>query len=291
MTFQWITEPFQFSFMTRAFIGTSLIAILAAIVGVFIVLKGLAFIGDAIAHTSFTGLAAALLFGWPLHLGALVLAFGTAVGITILNRTAKVRHDTALAILFTGVFAVGILIMARMPNFAGDLSSLLLGSVLAVRMQELYLIAATALVVAGLVWLVFHHLVFAVFDPVGAEAAGLPVVGLHLLLMLMLSAAVVVSIQAVGVILVMALLITPAAAAGIFTKNIVKMMLAAGVLGLAAAWIGLYIAFYFSLPPGAVIVIITTGEFALALVMKRLIVKFSRMRHGDSLKEGFSSET
>ncbi|NLM68407.1 MAG: metal ABC transporter permease [Firmicutes bacterium] len=276
MNFQWITEPFQFAFMTRAFIGTSLIAILAAIIGVFIVLKGLAFIGDAVAHTAFTGLATALYFGWPLHLGAFLLAFVTAVGITFLNRAAKVRHDTALAILFTGVFAVGVIIMARMPNFAGDLSALLLGSVLGIRIQELYMIGTTAVVIIALVWLVFHHLVFAVFDPVGAEAAGLPVMGLQLLLMLMLSAAVVVSIQAVGVILVMALLITPAATAGIFTKNIVKMMLLAGGLGLAAAWTGLYLSYYFSLPPGAVIVIITTGEFAIAQLLQQIRTRILR---------------
>ena len=270
MGLEWVTEPFQYGFMVRAFLGTSLIAVLAAMIGVFIVLKGLAFIGDAIAHVSFAGIALALLLGWPLHLGAFLLASVTAIGITLLNRAAKVRHDTALAILFTGAFAVGVIIMARMPSVGGDLSALLLGSVLGIRSQELWLIGGAVVVLGFMLWLAYHHLVYVAFDPVGAEAAGLPVLGLNILLMLMLSTAVVVSIQSVGVILVMALLITPAAAAGIFTRNLVKMMILAGALGIAATWVGLYLAFYYSLPPGATIVIMTTVEFAAALGVREV---------------------
>ncbi|HHX01385.1 MAG TPA: metal ABC transporter permease [Firmicutes bacterium] len=270
MGLEWVTEPFQYGFMVRAFLGTSLIAVLAAMIGVFIVLKGLAFIGDAIAHVSFAGIALALLLGWPLHLGAFLLASVTAIGITLLNRAAKVRHDTALAILFTGAFAAGVIIMARMPSFGGDLSALLLGSVLGIRSQELWLIGGAVVVLGFMLWLAYHHLVYVAFDPVGAEAAGLPVLGLNILLMLMLSTAVVVSIQSVGVILVMALLITPAAAAGIFTRNLVKMMILAGALGIAATWVGLYLAFYYSLPPGATIVIMTTVEFAAALGVREV---------------------
>lgn len=270
MIVEWLYEPFMYGFMTRAFIGTSLITALAAMIGVFIVLKGLAFIGDAVAHTSFTGLAISLLLGWNLYIGAFLLAFITAVGITFLHRTAKVRHDTALAILFTGAFAAGVIIMSSMPSYAGDLSALLLGSVLAIRTQELYMIIAAVIVIAVLLWFNFHRLVFVAFDPVGAEAAGLPVVWLQLLLMLMLSASVVVSIQTVGVILVMALLITPAATAGIFTKKLGKMMLLAAGFGLAATWIGLYISYYFAVPPGATIVVTATGEFAVSLGIRQI---------------------
>ena len=232
------------------------------------------FIGDAIAHISFAGIALAFLLGWPLHLGAFLLASVTAVGITLLNRAAKVRHDTALAILFTGAFAAGVIILTRMPSFGSDISALLLGSVLGIRSQELWLIGGSVVVIGLLLGLAYHHLVFAAFDPVGAEAAGLPVLGLNILLMLMLSTAVVVSLQSVGVVLVMALLITPAAAAGVFTRNLVKMMALAGALGIAATWIGLYLAYYYSLPPGATIVIITTLEFAAALGIKQVKGRF-----------------
>ena len=270
MSIEWLLEPFQYGFMIRAFVGTSLIAVLAAMIGVFIVLKGLSFIGDAIAHISFAGIALALLLGWHPSLGAFLLASGTAVGITVLNRTAKVRYDTALAIVFTRAFAAGVIILARMPSFGGDISALLLGSVLGIRPQELWLIGGAVVMIGLILWLAYHHLVFAVFDPTGAEAAGLPVVGLNMLLTLMLSTAVVVSIQSVGVVLVMALLITPAATAGIFTRRLGRMMVLAGALGMAATWAGLYLAYYYSLPPGATIVIMATIEFGAALGIRQI---------------------
>jgi len=270
MISDWFLEPLQFSFMTRALIGTSLIALLSAFIGTFVVLKGLAFISDAIAHTAFSGMAVALLLGWNLNLGALLLGIFTAVGVTFLNRSAKLRNDTALAILFTGAFALGIILMATMPNFAGDLSSLLLGSVLSIRVQELYWIIAAFIGVGIMLKVTFHHLVFVAFDPVGAEAAGIPVVWLQTLLMIMISIAVVVSIQAVGVVLVMALLITPAATAALFTRNILKMMGLAASLGLFASWIGMYIAYYVAAPPGATIVVVATLQFALGLVISYL---------------------
>lgn len=285
MIIDWLVEPFQFSFMTRAFIGTSLIALLAAMVGVFIVLKGLAFIGDAIAHTSFAGIAIALLFGWNLYVGALVLALITAIGITFLNRTAKVRNDTALAILFTGAFALGVILMTSLPSYAGDLSSLLLGSVLAIRSQELYFIIGAVFVVGIVLKITYHHLVFVAFDPVGAEAAGIPVLGFQLLLMIMIGLSVVVSLQTVGVILVMALLITPAATAAIFTRRIGPMMLLSALLGLLATWVGLYISYYFSAPPGATIVLIATAEFALALAFSKVRGQLIKIQQRSVLKE------
>lgn len=265
MISDWLLEPLQFSFMTRAFIGTSLIALLSAMIGTFVVLKGLAFIGDAIAHTAFSGIAVALLFGWNVNIGALLLGLLTAIGVTFLNRTAKVRNDTALAILFTGAFALGIIIMAAMPTFGGDLSALLLGSVLGIRIQELYWIISAVLVLGLIMKVAYQHLVFISFDPVGAEAAGLPVVGLQMLLMIMISISVVVSIQAVGVILVMALLITPAATAALFTRRLFRIMYLAAGLGLIASWVGLYISYYLAAPPGATIVLIATLEFAIGL--------------------------
>lgn len=270
MIADWLIEPFQYSFMVRAFVGTSLIALLSAMIGVFIVLKGLAFIGDAIAHTSFSGIAIALLLGWNLYFGALLLAMLTAVGITFLHRTAKIKHDTALAILFTGAFAVGVIVMARMPSFAGDLSALLLGTVLGIRSYELWWIIAAVMLIGIVLLITFEHLVFVSFDPIGAEAAGLPVFWLQLLLMLMLSVAVVVAIQTVGVILVMALLITPAATANIFTKKLLHLMGLAALFGLIATWVGLYISFYYSAPPGASIVLAATLQFGLALGINTL---------------------
>lgn len=276
MIIDWLVEPFAFTFMTRAFWGTTLIALLAAVVGTFIVLKGLAFIGDAIAHTSFSGLALALFLGINIYLGAFALAMLTALGVVLLTRVGKVKNDTALAILFTGAFAFGVILMSTMPNFAGDLTALLLGSVMAIRPQELTVIVVAFAVIVVLVVVFYNRLVFIVFDPVGAEASGLPVVGLQLLLMSLVAITVVVSIQAVGVVLVVALLTTPAATASLFTRKLRSMIVLAALFGTSAAWIGLYMSYYLSSPPGAAIVLVATGEFALAMVFSQLKDAYGR---------------
>lgn len=279
MSVDFLLEPLQYNFMVRALVGTSLVAFLSAIVGTFIVLKGLAFMGDAIAHTTFSGLALAMLFGFHLYIGAFLLAIGTAIGVTFLNRTAKLRNDTALAILFTGAFALGIIILAAMPSFTGDLTALLLGSVLAIRPAELYWILGAVVLVGASVALTFRYLVFVAFDPVGAEAAGLPVVFLQALLMSLVAISIVVSIQAVGVILVVALLITPAATSSLFTKSLVKVMGLAAVFGILATWIGLMISFYLSAPPGATVVLVATVEFGIGLIVsKRRAISMQTVR-------------
>ncbi len=286
MIVEWLFEPFQYMFMTRALVGTSLVAVLSAVIGTFIVLKGLAFIGDAIAHTSFSGIAVALLLGINLYIGSMIFALITAVGVTFLNRSAKIRNDTALAILFTGAFAFGVILMTTMPNFAGDLSALLLGSVLGIRLLELYWIAGAVIVIGALMILAFQQLVFVSFDPVGAEAAGLPVVGLQMLLMIMVGISVVVSLQAVGVILVMALLITPAATASLFTKRLSHMMMLAGVFGLLATWFGLLISYHVGAPPGATVVLVATLEFAIGMFVSKLKTSIWVTRHSTQRSHG-----
>ncbi len=274
---EFVLEPFQFAFMSRALAGTAMIALLSAMIGTFVVLKGLAFIGDAIAHTSFSGLALAILVGMNLYVGALIFALVTAFGVTFLQRTAKMRSDTALAIMFTGAFSFGVILLSTMPNFAGDLSALLLGSVLGIRVQELYWIGGAVILTASILAVTWDHFVFVSFDPVGAEAAGLPVTRLQMLLLGLIATAIVVSIQAVGMILVVALLITPAATASLFTKRLVPMMMSAAGFGLVAVSVGLLMSYYLSAPPGATIVLAATLTFAAALAVssaRRRLLQF-----------------
>lgn len=268
---EFFAEPFQFSFMTRAFVGVSLIAVLAGVVGAFVMLKGLAFIGDAIAHASFGGLVAAMLLGVPLHLGALLFALLTAAGLTVLGRKTGLRADTSLAILFTGAFALGVLGLAARPNFAGDLTALLVGSVLAIRPADIYWILAAAAITGIVLAAAFRHLVYISFDPQGAEAAGLPVAGLQWLLLSLVALTVVVSLQAVGVVLVVALMITPAATASLFVRRLERLMTVAVLCGLSATWIGLYASYYLSTPPGATVVTVATAQFTAGLAMRRLL--------------------
>lgn len=266
---EFLTEPFQYGFMVRAFLGVSLIAMLSGVIGTFIMLKGLAFIGDAISHAAFGGLVAAMLLGVPLHIGALAFGLGTAGLLTVLGRKTELRADTSLAILFTGAFALGVLGLATRPNFAGDLSALLVGSVLAIGTTDIYWILGAAAVTLLIMVTAFRHLVFVSFDPVGAESAGLPVAGLQLLLLSLVALTVVVSLQAVGAILVVALLITPAATASLYSRRLEHVIALAVLLGLTATWMGLYAAYYLSTPPGATVVTVATLQFAVGLLFRR----------------------
>lgn len=270
MNLELLLEPLQYGFMVRAFVGVGLVAVVAAAIGTFVVLKGLAFMGDAIAHTAFTGIAVGLLLGISIHVSALFFALVTSLGVVVLTRVSNVRNDTALAILFTGVFALGIVLLSTSPGFMGDLNSLLLGSVLAIQAREIVLIAAFALLLVVVLALFFPQLVLASFDPLGAEAAGFPVVLFQSLLLALTAVAIVISIQAVGVVLVVALLITPAATAGLVTKRLKLQILLAALFGLVSSFLGLYISYFFGAPPGATVVLVATLFFTAALTIQRL---------------------
>lgn len=270
MNLELLLEPLQYGFMVRAFVGVGLVAVVAAAIGTFVVLKGLAFMGDAIAHTAFTGIAVGLLLGISIHVSALFFALVTSLGVVVLTRVSNVRNDTALAILFTGVFALGIVLLSTSPGFTGDLNSLLLGSVLAIQAREIVLIAAFALLLVVVLVLFFPQLVLASFDPLGAEAAGFPVVLFQSLLLALTAVAIVISIQAVGVVLVVALLITPAATAGLVTKRLKLQILLAALFGLVSSFLGLYISYFFGAPPGATVVLVATLFFTAALTIQRL---------------------
>ncbi len=270
MTIDLLIEPFQYGFMVRAFIGTGLVAIIAAAIGTFVVLKGLAFMGDAIAHTAFTGIALALILGISIYVGALFFALLTALGVVFLTRVSRVRNDTALAILFTGVFALGIVLLSGTSGFGGDLNSLLLGSVMAIQTQEIYLMGSVGLALSVVLVRFLQHFVLVSFDPIGAEAAGFPVAFFQSLLLMMIAVAIVIAIQSVGVVLVVALLITPAATASLLTKNMKKLILLSSVFGLFSSFCGLYVSYFYAAPPGATVVLVATVFFGLVLGVQRL---------------------
>lgn len=270
MSIDLLLEPFQYSFMIRAFLGTGLVAIVAAAVGAFVVLKGLAFMGDAIAHTSFTGIAVALILGISVYVGALFFAVLTALGVVFLTRISSVKNDTALAILFTGVFALGIALLAGTPGFGGDLNSLLLGSVMAIQAKEVYLLASVAVFLGLVMAIFFQRFVLVSFDPVGAEAAGFPVALVQSLLLMIIAFAIVISIRAVGVVLVVALLITPAATASLLTKNLKVLIFLSSMFGLLSSFFGLYISYFFGAPPGATVVLVATVFFGVVLAWQKL---------------------
>jgi ABC-type Mn2+/Zn2+ transport system permease subunit len=261
-----ITEPLAFTFMQRALLAAVVVSIVAAVIGTFVVLKGLAFIGDALAHASFAGVAAAFVLGTSIYLGAVLAAVATALGIGFISRRARVSFDTAIGILFVGAFALGILIVSRQSNYTVDLFDFVFGNILGVSQGDLILIAVMGLLVVGLIALFYKELLFATYDPTMAAAAGVPVALVQYGLLAMLAVATVVALRAVGIVLVVAMLVTPAATASLLVRRVPQIMLLGSVVGIIASVSGLYISYYASVASGAAIVLVATALFFVALL-------------------------
>ncbi|MBO9387184.1 MAG: metal ABC transporter permease [Thermomicrobium sp.] len=259
-----LLEPLRYGFLLRALVAAVLVGTLCALVGSYVVLKGLAFIGDALAHVAFTGIVVAFLAGFSFYLGALAAAVAAGLGIGWVTRRVGLSTDTAIGIVFSGLFALGVVLMAiGIRTYTVDLFSYVFGDILAVRSRDLLAIGLAGAVVLVTMLLLYKELLFAHFDPVVAEAAGLPVGALQLLLLLLLSVTVVVSVQAVGVVLVLAMLVTPAATAALVARRMPSMMALAVVFGAVAAAVGFYLSYYLSVPSGGAIVLVATLLFAL----------------------------
>lgn len=259
----WLLDPFRYGFMQTGLLAAVLVGITCATLGVYVVLRRMAFIGDALAHTVLPGLVVAYLRGWNLFGGAIVAGLLTALGIGWLSRREEVREDTAIGILFTGMFALGILLMSRAQSFR-DLSHILFGNILGVTTADLWVIGGVAgLVVAAL--LLFHkELELTSFDPAHARVIGLQADTLRYGLLALLALAVVAGIQAVGVVLTSALLVTPAATAALLTNRLPRMMVIATLVAVGSSIAGLYVSYYFQLASGAAIVLACTVCFAAA---------------------------
>jgi manganese/iron transport system permease protein len=259
-----LLEPLRYGFLLRALVAAVLVGTLCALVGSYVVLKGLAFIGDALAHIAFTGIVVAFLAGFSFYLGALAAAVAAGLGIGWVTRRVGLSTDTAIGIVFSGLFALGVVLMAiGIRTYTVDLFSYVFGDILAVRSRDLLAIGLAGAVVLVTMLLLYKELLFAHFDPVVAEAAGLPVGALQLLLLLLLSVTVVVSVQAVGVVLVLAMLVTPAATAALVARRMPSMMALGVVFGAVAAAVGFYLSYYLSVPSGGAIVLVATLLFAL----------------------------
>jgi ABC-type Mn2+/Zn2+ transport system permease subunit len=265
-----LLAPFQYEFMLRAFAASITVGVLCSAIGTYVVLRKLAFIGDGIAHASFAGIVVAFLRGADYYLGATVVAVATALGIGYVNRNAKVSLDTAIGVLFTGAFALGIFLMSRLPNYSVDLQSYLFGNILGVSNKDLYLTLGLSLVVFGLLVALYRPLLYASFDPVVAEASGFNVPMLDYVLLVMIALTVIVSLETVGIVLVAALLVTPAAAAFQLTKRFPVMMALSVVFGTFCAVAGLYGSYYLHAASGATIVLLATFLFFSAMGLGRL---------------------
>jgi ABC-type Mn2+/Zn2+ transport system permease subunit len=263
----YLLEPLQFGFMQRGLLASVLVAIICGLLGSFVVLKGLAFIGDALAHASFGGVALAFVLGINIYLGAFVFAIATALSIGIITRRGRVRSDTAIGILFSGTFAFGILLISGFEGYTIDLFGYLFGDVLSISRADLWTIAILGMLVIMLVIAFYRQLLFVAFDPTVAEASGVPAGALNYLLLGLLGATIVISIQAVGIVLVISLLVTPAATAYLLTKKFHHMILTGMGFGSISALLGIYLSYYLDVASGAAIILVATAIFFLILAL------------------------
>jgi manganese/iron transport system permease protein len=264
---RFVTDPLAYGFMQRGLIASVMVGIVCAVMGTFVVLKGLAFIGDAVSHATFPGLVIAYIVGAPLYIGGAIAAVATALAIGLVSRRGKLRFDTSVGVLFAGTFAFGVLLFSTIKNYVADLLGYLLGNVLGISLGDLIQLAILGTIVLAVVLLIRKELLFATFDPLGAAASGLPVASLEYLLLALLGVTIVVSIQAVGIIMVVAMLVTPSATAQLLVVRFERMMVLAVAIASVSAVTGLYLSFYLNLASGASIVLIETIFFGLALLI------------------------
>ena len=254
-------ETFAYAYMQRALAAGVLIGALCAVIGVYVVLKGLSFIGAGISHASFGGVAIGVALGVNPIWSAVVFCLAVGWGIGLVSRRGNVKEDTAVGVFFASTMALGVLIIGLMQGYQVDLFSYLFGSILAVTRQDLWTtIVITAIVVAAVIVL-YKDLMFVVFDSEMAEVTGVPAGKLYFLLISMMALTVVMSIKVVGIVLVSALIVTPAAAAYQLTESFRKMMALSVAFGVGSSVFGLVLADRLGIAPGATIVLLATLAF------------------------------
>jgi len=264
-----LLAPFAYTFMQRALVAAVVVGLLCSMMGTYVVLRKLAFIGDGLAHASFAGIVIAYLRNIDYQVGATVVAVATALGIGFVHRKGKISLDTSIGVLFTAAFALGIFLMSRQNRYTLDLTSFLFGDILSVSNQDLIFIVATGALVVLAAAFAYRDMLFSSFDPVVAEAAGIPVPWLDYGLLVALALTIVVSLQSVGIVLVAALLVTPAAAAYQLAKRFTPMLLLSALFGLMSTVGGLYASYFLGSSSGATIVLVATCLFFLAVAVKR----------------------
>jgi manganese/iron transport system permease protein len=229
----------------------------------------MAFLSEAVAHTTLPGIVIAYFNKWNLLIGAIIAAVITAIGIGWLGRGQKLREDTAIGIVYSGMFALGIVMISRSKNFM-DFSHLLVGNVLGVTSSDLWGIAIVCLVVCGSLWAVGKELLLSTVDPLHAETIGLSVQRMRYILLVLLALAVVTAIQAVGVVLTTALMVTPAATATLVTKRLRWVFVWSVTFSFVSSIIGWYVSFYFQVSAGGAIVLACTSIFGITYLIHRL---------------------
>jgi manganese/iron transport system permease protein len=282
----WLTAPLSYAFMQRGLLAAVIVGVLCAVIGCYVVLRSMAFIGDAMAHAILPGVALAYLLKGNLTVGALVAAVAVALGIGLLSRQGTIKEDTAIGILFAAALSLGIVLISSIRTYAVDLTHILFGNVLGVSNADLWTTGGLAVVVLAAIALLYKQFLVISFDPVLAATLRLPLNLLRNLLLILLALTIVVSMQTVGVGLVAAMLVTPGATAYLLTRRLHVMMIVSAGIGALASVAGLYLSFYLNVASGAAAVLVATGMFLAAFLLapqRGLLQQLLRRRRQNGL--------
>lgn len=252
------------AFLPKALTIAVLAAVMCGVVGCYVVLRGMAFIGDAVAHAVFPGLAIAFVLSGSLVIGGTAAGIVTALLVSVFSQNRRLKEDSVIGIFFVAAFALGIVVISRAPGYAGSLQQFLFGSITGIPTRDLYVVGGTTILVLLTVVLLHKEFVAVTLDREMARALGLRVFWLDLLLYVLVTLAVVMAVQTIGNILVLALLVTPAATARLLTDRLPAMLVLAPAVGAICAVIGLYLSWSWDLPVGGTIVLTLTAAFLLA---------------------------
>lgn len=269
-----ILEPLQYPFIVRGLIAAVMVGIICAVVGTYVVLRGMAFFGDALAHSILPGVAVGYLVGSgarePLFWWALLAAILASLGIGAVTRGTRIKEDTAIGVIFAGMFALGVAMISSVRGYSVDLAHFLFGDVLGVSIGDLWLIAIFGIVILLAIVAFYKEFMVLSFDPILAATLRLPARLLEFLLLILIAVSIVVSLQTVGIALMVAMLVTPAATAFLLNQRLpVMMALSAGIAALSGV-VGLYLSYYLSIASGATIVLTCTAVFGLTWLILAL---------------------
>ena len=260
-----ISDAFQYAFMQRALLTSVLVGAICGILSCYVVLKRWSLLGDAISHAVLPGVAIAYLLGWPFFIGAFITGALTSVGIGAIERHTRIKSDAAMGLMFTGAFALGIVIISKIAS-STHLMHILFGNVLGVQQSALLLTLVASVIALLVVWLAYRPLLLYAFDPLQAQALGFNTSIIHYGLILLLTLTIVASLETVGIILVVAMLITPGATAHLLTDRFKTMMLISVGVGVSSAVIGLWLSVVLDVASGGTIVLVATSWFFIALL-------------------------
>ena len=262
---EFINDLMNYEFLQRAFVTSVVVGIICGIIGSFIILRGMALMGDAISHAILPGVAISYMLGINYFYGAVFFGILTAFGIGVVSQHSRIKNDASIGIVFTAFFALGIILIGKAQT-ATDLTQILFGNVLSVRTSDMVITIIIGIIIIMCVIIFYKELLVSTFDETLAASYGLPTKWIHYGIMLLLTLATVASLQTVGVVLVVAMLITPASTAYLLTNRFSIMIVLSSFFGALSSVIGLYISFKYNLSSGAVNVIAATIIFMIVFI-------------------------